>query len=584
MSSDLLEGPKGDDTKWYWTVTDEDIRREFPCVLIHHTSRVGAVCMTARFVLEACLAFYDTLNARAVRRQIATIYSSRLLDDAMRSLREGHAPYQLAWQMSAVPKAEALQAVLLKGFATFVDDHVMRIRRYQLVYNGRGLRHDGNHPLAKIIYANGDDDKRPYTAVVAFNGVDGSLLEPFHACMGESMADIEELLIPLLRDIRKFGLEAGLSLEDTLPVYHSTDVYAKQRKKLRSLYQRMWPDLNIRVLTETPKGAARSMEMNAAEPRVVITGDPEHDVIKPRLCGAHNHLLWDHIDAINRLSRADIEGEQEDEQEDSSNPPVLANDAATLLRKVAVSDVATAKALIEAQAHDVSEVRVFLAARRVRRSPVWISEFRSRPPRGTLARLARRFSTELHVANGQHGWKDKRSFLRELSRIESWHKELRTPIRPRGIRRSRRKRFRKPATVFRKVWTRRVENHYRILRSKFRLTSLWNWRKVARAYHSAQINVQSGTVPVEMTWLNGLDMMPRASKTVVLLLWKLHAKLIYLRLMYVHFHKHSLPSWMRGDCLLAQRIDALLDFSRALSVHQGEKSLAAQALVEAFEK
>ena len=50
--------------------------------------------------------------------------------------------------------------------------------------------------------------------------------------------------------------------------------------------------------------------------------------------------------------------------------------------------------------------------------------------------------------------------------------------------------------------------------------------------------------------------------------WTLLSKLAYFRYNYRHFNGSSLPTWCRGDSLLAQRVDALVSLARALSAEQ----------------
>ena len=94
----------------------------------------------------------------------------------MRLDRSGYSPYSLAWQMAAVPRTPALRAIILKGFANFVSSRTAVMRRRQFRYNATIVRSDGNHKLGRRIWEK--DAGRPYNAVLAVCGLDGSLLEP----------------------------------------------------------------------------------------------------------------------------------------------------------------------------------------------------------------------------------------------------------------------------------------------------------------------------------------------------------------------------------------------------------------------
>ena len=109
------------------------------------------------------------------------------------------------------------------------------MRARQLVYNGQGIRHDGNYGLAKRIITHRALGERQHTVVLGFCGVDGSLLQPIQACETEDWPDIKLVLRPLLEGIKEARSKAGFSGECTIPVFHATDSYRKHHRMIASL-------------------------------------------------------------------------------------------------------------------------------------------------------------------------------------------------------------------------------------------------------------------------------------------------------------------------------------------------------------
>ena len=75
------------------------------------------------------------------------------------------------------------------------------------------------------------------------HGVDGSLLAPVSLAATESWPCIAADLKPLLQKITQTRLEAGFSLEESLPCFQATDSYHKHRTKMSKLYGKVWQDL-----------------------------------------------------------------------------------------------------------------------------------------------------------------------------------------------------------------------------------------------------------------------------------------------------------------------------------------------------
>eukprot|EP00959_Pyramimonas_sp_CCMP1952_P120643 2522493-Pyramimonas_sp.AAC.1 len=76
---------------------------------------------------------------------------------------------------------------------------------------------------------------------------------------------------------------AGLPPQAVAPASHSTDVYGKHRKLLRSLYHSKFPPMRFQVHADTPKGQARACSLAASHgPGVVVTREPMHCVFEVR--------------------------------------------------------------------------------------------------------------------------------------------------------------------------------------------------------------------------------------------------------------------------------------------------------------
>ena len=103
-----------------------------------------------------------------------------------------------------------------------------------VVVQSKGIRGDGNFKIAKRICSRGWWRRtRLFTVILALCGLDGSLLQPMRAYPRECWSLISRDLEGMLVDIRDFGVEDGLTLEQALSVFHSTDTYLKHRKKIR---------------------------------------------------------------------------------------------------------------------------------------------------------------------------------------------------------------------------------------------------------------------------------------------------------------------------------------------------------------
>ena len=83
-------------------------------------------------------------------------------------------------------------------------------------------------------------------------------------------------------------------------------------------------------------------------------------------------------------------------------------------------------------------------------------------------------------------------------------------------------------------------------------------------YGDLTSGVHTGTLPAERFWAYLLEMWPSSAKTVSLSTYMVMAKICFLRYNYQLYRTGHLPTWCRGDPLLAQRLDALASSVRVL--------------------
>ena len=143
-----------------------------------------------------------------------------------------------------MPNSKVVHHIVLKAFSAFIFGVVDTFQEKQFVYNGAGVQHDGNYGIAtRVIVPRArvgrmrigrkkrlrGRRKRHGKVVIAFTGLDGSLLVPPAIVSTESFPDIGSLLAPMLEALKAAHLRAGCSLEDIIPVFHATDNYRGQR-------------------------------------------------------------------------------------------------------------------------------------------------------------------------------------------------------------------------------------------------------------------------------------------------------------------------------------------------------------------
>jgi hypothetical protein len=208
-------------------VSAADVVAALPNVLVHRPTRPAkrerVLYMTRAFVLTLVAEFHDTLNARAVRRHLASLYQHSLLAWAVQQDRLQLSPYSLAWQLRALPRCRMVRDLLLRALSGFVGARVADMQRSQFLYNGQGIRHDGNYTLARRVLVRKPDERRgferPYSVALAFCGVDGSLLAPITLRRTEDWPDIEADLEPLLHAIKRVRME-GPAAQSCARVLH----------------------------------------------------------------------------------------------------------------------------------------------------------------------------------------------------------------------------------------------------------------------------------------------------------------------------------------------------------------------------
>ena len=300
-------------------------------------------------------------------------------------------------------------------------------------------------------------------------------------------------------------------------------------------------------------------------------------------------FLFDHKDMINRLSA--------EEPPDTQAPQMVAlpaiclnEEESNLLHLAVVGTRQQFQAAVQKQASAKQNVTKFLSQPNVDQSDVWLTTFESRPPRGVLARLCKRFDAEIHESHGYYQYRNPQEFLDEIDRMHSWY----LPGR-KTLRRARRSSIRDEAdsrlvegdgmvvffcAVYNKTWCRsklcpcflfntqkhicegartvfnqKMTEHYSKLKTPARVQGLWNWALVSRGMRRAGIPLVSGTLSVEQKWSILKTMLPSQARRVSLEWWQMLSDMTFLRLMYTHYHRGNLPSWTDNDSLLAQKLE-----------------------------
>ena len=561
----------------YFQVSLADIQVFWPEVSQHEAFRQSPVLATPLFLMHLLQLFYEECNVRACRRRLAELfacnYTALLVRDALQASEASRGDH--SWVFRSLPPPASLSSMLVVGLWHFVKNRVHNVRRRQLIYNSKGIRGDGNYKMAKrIVLRVWPRRTRPFTVILAWCGLDGSLLQPMKAYARECWPLIARDLEAMLRDIQLFGLSAGLPLMDTLPVFHATDSYQKHRFKIKKSYVRIWDVARVHVLAPTPRADAAGMAVLPPGASVVnhmlhVTGEPEHDVITARRLVSPSandckDFVVDHADLIHRLSARLYTGTDADRARPGIHESLeLSGEAVQLLKEgIAFSSAAFSASCGRGPA--ACSLKAFLKHPGARWSPVWLREFGAVPPRGVLARLARRAGCELSEVHRVWNYQTEGDFVEEVRRTADWYKKPRKQRRWHlGIDRteSGTSQYVRGLPV---VWNAKIAGHYRKLLSRIRLDGLMSWRYIALATHLAGLPTQSGTVPVERMWAGTQAFLPESARQISERWFQFLADVAYIRFNHRHFNHHSLPSWTYGDTLLAERADTLFDVVRSL--------------------
>ncbi|CAK9046735.1 unnamed protein product [Durusdinium trenchii] len=558
------------DDKDYFPVLAQDVLRAFPHAVVVDCPRQKRQFMSRRYLFEIALQFYASLNCKEVRRQLMAIAVTQALSADM------------VWRAYATPKSQALRWIVMKVFGKTMQGMVGSLQAKLFVYNGQGLRHDGNMGIANRVALRNVQEgarrrlskkkhllgrrKRCGRVVLAVTGVDGCLLAPPVIAKTESNNEIVAALTPLLLSIKNTRLRAGCTLEESVPAFHATDNYYRgQRLRLAQLYRAIWPDLRVRSWSRTRKGNAVRREVLGEESLALgcsIVGDPQHDVINlSKLLHGRaadkEDLLRDHQELLHRLS-----GPEAPNKKDFAVPQAdLSAPANELLTSACVEPLPafTQTAARLKCAH--AEVKDFLAQPRVQESRAWLDPFRAYPPRGTLARIARRVGATLHPSSEACGWRSEKEFRREARRIRRWY---------RGGRKTMRRSVGLPRTDgsphyvrgLKTAWTKKVGLHYKRFFGRIRQEGLWAWRQVSRALRLANISQQSGTVSVERVWSYYKAALPVGNRIMAKDYFDLLSGLLFVRYCLTHAKANRLPPWLERDSLMATKLDAVIAYAR----------------------
>ena len=398
-----------------YQLTEKDWQAEFPGLLRHQAPCKGTHWMTRRFLLYFVQSFIEKLNVREVRRALAEYYSTNAL--ALSGGARG-----LSY-LSAVPSCHALRSILCLALYNFLKVMVRQWRKPIHVYSGTAWRGDGNYDIATRIAtydAASKRFKRPFSVILAWCAVDGALLDYPRASPTEAIEDIIADLDPKVDECKDDRLEAGLDLADCLPASHSTDSYLKHRLKLQAFYEGKAAALTPAVQSATPKGDAIGAAGNRVGILTEITGDLLHDFLGMKRCVPvlkcdTRDILEDYKDSLTRLSAkpADI---------DPAVPGELPDSGLGLLVSGIRDDVASFKAKLATDAAGSAALKTFLAQPNVTNAKAWKSQYNAYPPRGVVARLARRCQVKLHTSSQYCGYNTLGEFKKEMKRVRRWYK------------------------------------------------------------------------------------------------------------------------------------------------------------------
>ena len=160
-----------------FTPTVLDMKDTCPELLQCTTERSGEVLLTRQYLLHVVGNFYETLNARSVRRSMVEYYTadSLALTGGARGL----------WLAAAVPRPNLLRRLICTALERYLPPIVKHMEQHVQVYSGSAVKGDGHQGIAaRIVQVERDPEtgrpsvRRPCTVLLAWTGVDGAVLKP----------------------------------------------------------------------------------------------------------------------------------------------------------------------------------------------------------------------------------------------------------------------------------------------------------------------------------------------------------------------------------------------------------------------
>ena len=258
----------------YFATDVSDVVAAVPGVLHLRLEKQGSVFMTKQFLLHLVQLFHERLCLRQTRRALVEQYCA-----GAAGLR---AAGRVLSYLRAIPTAPGLKQILLTALEGYLAEATRHMQKHINVYSGAVIRGDGNYEQARKVAVEGDGGRdRPYTVLLAWVTVDGALYQPPTLSRSEDVKDVLQDLGPLVGSFKQDRLEAGLSLVDSAPAVHATDVYGGQRLQLNAFYRRMYPELDADAAAgaPTPKGDTTGARTRFAGSPTTVTGDPLHDTL-----------------------------------------------------------------------------------------------------------------------------------------------------------------------------------------------------------------------------------------------------------------------------------------------------------------
>ena len=329
--------------------------------------------------------------------------------------------------LSVVPKSDMIRSIVCHAFGGlegFLAQQVRRQQKHVNVYAGSGVRGDGNFEIARRIQHPAGAE--PFTVLLAWLTTDGSVYQPATPAVREGIDTLLLDLEPVVDRSQADRLSAGLSFASSAWVFHSTDSFGKHRLALRSFYRRKYVAAGASAQRPTPRGDAVSGVVDEME-LTRITGEPAHDLLAFRRCVSTaasdaRDVMHDHVDALARLS-APLRIQAADGLDSAPQP--LAEVCHELLRAGVQELARTFKRRVAADEAGMGALRVFTQQPGVARASTWKELFGSYPPRGVVARIARRAGIQLPDSMGFYNFTSPHAMRQEFRRIRRWYTRCR---------------------------------------------------------------------------------------------------------------------------------------------------------------